>query len=158
MRCIGTENIPRTTRICVNELLICCPFCELICIRTSAESLFAGESGGKAVLTDCSQENAQPRLRAQIDDLHELVALMMPLPQRGLEIANGFSATLPGGFPRTSILNAIARSDEHVPGFRESAFCCERPCPRQSGVIVSERENFVGSGIMPVILPLTGSM
>jgi hypothetical protein len=45
-----------------------------------------------------------------------------------------------GGFPRgLQFLNAIARSNEHVPRFREVRFVAERPVPRNNlGVIVGE--------------------
>ena len=50
--------------------------------------------------------------------------LTMPLPPTGSRSANGFSATasmvnFPADF---NFLNAIARSDEHVPGFCEVRF------------------------------------
>src|SRR6266436_4324268 len=74
---------------------------------------------------------------------------MRPLPQTGSRSAKGFSATASkGGFSRgLQFLNAIARSDEHVTGFREVRFVSERAVPRNNpGVIVGKRENFVGGG------------
>src|SRR5882762_8673771 len=55
---------------------------------------------------------------------------------------------LMGGFSRgLQFLNAIARSDQHVPEFREVRFVAERAVPRNNlGVITGERENFVDGG------------
>jgi hypothetical protein len=53
---------------------------------------------------------------------------------------------------------AIARRDEHVPGFRQVRFVAERSMPRNNlGVIVGERENFVGSGDSKPICSLVAS-
>jgi hypothetical protein len=71
----------------------------------------------------------------------------MPLPQTGSRSANGFSATASwADFPADfQFLNAIARSNEHVPRFREVRFVAERAVSRNNlGVIVGEPENFVG--------------
>jgi len=59
-----------------------------------------------------------------------------------------FPRRLPGlAFRGLQFLNAIARSDEHVPGFREVRFVAERAVPRNNlGVLIGERENFVGGG------------
>src|SRR4051812_7107065 len=73
---------------------------------------------------------------------------MMPLPQTGSRSANGFSDGFLGGFSRgLQFLNAIARSDEHVPEFREVRFVAERAVPWNNlGVIAGERENLAGGG------------
>jgi hypothetical protein len=54
----------------------------------------------------------------------------------------------PNPFSRQlQFLNAVARSDEHVPGFHKVRFAAERAVPRNDlGVIVRERKNFVGGG------------
>ncbi len=57
----------------------------------------------------------------QIDDLDELVTVDDAFAPDGVEIGERlFRDGLPGGFSRgLQFLNAIARSDEHVPEFRE---------------------------------------
>ena len=81
--------------------------------------------------------------------MDELVAIDDAFAPDGVEIGEGlFRDGFQGGFSRgLQFLNAIARSDEHVPGFREVRFVAERAVPRNNlGVIVGERENFVGGG------------
>src|SRR5882762_9812774 len=85
----------------------------------------------------------------QIDDLDPLVAVDEAFAPDGVEIGewllrDGFL----GGFSRgLQFLNAIARSDQHVPESREVCFVAERAVPRNNlGVIAGERENFVDGG------------
>src|ERR1700735_2119828 len=88
-------------------------------------------------------------LKRQIDDLHKLVAVAHAFAPYGFEIGERLLGDdLQGGFSlRLQFLDAIARSDEHVAGFREVRFVAERAVPRNNlGVIVGERENFVGGG------------
>jgi hypothetical protein len=78
-----------------------------------------------------------------------LVAVDDAFAPDGFEIGEWlFRGGFLGGFSgRFQFLNAIARSDEHVPGFREVRFVAERSVPRNNlGVVVRERENSVGSG------------
>ncbi len=85
----------------------------------------------------------------QIDDLDELVAVDDALAPNSVEIGEGlFRDGFQGGFSRAlQALNAITRSDQHIPGFREVRFVANRAVPRNDlGVIVGERENFVGGG------------
>src|SRR6266849_6732748 len=85
----------------------------------------------------------------QIEDVDPLVAVDDAFAPDGFEIGERlFRGGFLGGFSRRfQFLNAIARSDEHVPGFREVRFVAERSVPRNNlGIIVRERENFVGSG------------
>ena len=63
--------------------------------------------------------------------------------------AKGYSATASwADFPADcNFFNAITCSDQHVSVFREVRFVAERAVPRNNlGVIVGERENFVGGG------------
>src|SRR5271155_1898551 len=78
----------------------------------------------------------------QIDDLDPLVGVDDALAPGGVEIGKRLSRDgFQGGFPRgLQSLNAIARSDEHVPGFREVRFVAERAVPRNNlGVVVGQR-------------------
>src|SRR6202521_4324535 len=106
-------------------------------------------SGGNFDAEDwgaCTQPGDSER---QIDDLDPLVRVDDAFAPDRVEIGerlfrNGFL----GGFSRgLQCLNAIARSDEHVPEFREVRFVAERAVPRNNlGGIAGERENFVGGG------------
>src|SRR6266849_10045952 len=85
----------------------------------------------------------------QIDDLDPLVGVDDAFAPDGVEIGEWlFRDGFLGGLSRgLQFLNAIERSDEHVPGFREVRFIAERAMPRNNlGVIVRERKNFVGGG------------
>ena len=78
----------------------------------------------------------------QIDDLDELVAVDDTFAPDGLEIGERlFRDSFLGGFSRgLQFLNAIARSDEHVPGFREVRPIAEWTVPRNNlGVVVGQR-------------------
>src|SRR5580700_10055885 len=85
----------------------------------------------------------------QIDDLDPLVAVDDAFAPDGVEIGerlfpNGFLGKLSR---RLQFLNAIARSDQHVPEFREVGLVAERAVPRNNlGVVACERENFVDGG------------
>ena len=89
----------------------------------------------------------------QIDDLDPLVAVDDSFTPGGVEIGkrlsrHGFQG---GSSCGLQFLNAIARSNQHVSEFRQVRFVAERAVPRNNrGVIVGERENFVGSGDHPV--------
>src|SRR6201984_3119350 len=96
----------------------------------------------------------------QIDDLDPLVAVDDAFTPDGFEIGEWlFRDGFLGGFSRgLQFLNAIARSDEHVPEFLEVRFVAERAMPRNNlGVIAGERENFVdGSNSTSDCAPRTG--
>src|ERR1700747_1925783 len=85
----------------------------------------------------------------QIDDLDPLVAVDDAFAPDGVEIGEWL---LRDGFlgrfsRRLQFLNAIARSDQHFPEFREVSFAAERAVPGNNlGVIAGERENFVDGG------------
>src|SRR5216684_2988122 len=101
-------------------------------------------------LTDCSsgKYSAEDSER-QINDLDPLVGVDDALAPGGVEIGERlFGDGFEGGFSsRLQFLNAIARSDEHVPGFHKVRFVAERAVPRNDlGVIVRKRKNFVGGG------------
>ncbi len=84
-----------------------------------------------------------------MDDLDELVGVDDAFAPNGVEIGERlFRDGFLGGFTRgLQFLNALARSDEHVPEFREVLFVGERAVPRNNlSVIAGERENFVGGG------------
>src|SRR6201984_1932644 len=85
----------------------------------------------------------------QIDNLDKLIAVDDAFTPDWIEIGERlFRDSFLGGFPRgPQFLDAIARSDEHVPEFREVLFVAERAVPRNDPrVVVRERENFIGSG------------
>src|SRR6202044_4260457 len=97
------------------ELLICCSFWFV--------TLWSG----------CSESFAEGSER-QIDDLDPLLAVDDAIAPYGIEIGEGlFRDGLLGGFSRgLQSLNAIARSDQHVPKFREVCFIAERAVPRNN--------------------------
>src|SRR6266404_5702497 len=85
----------------------------------------------------------------QIGDLDPLIGVDDAFAPNGVEIGERlFRDGFQDGFSRRlQFLNAIARSDEHVPRFHKVRFVAERAVPRNDlGVIVRERKNFVGGG------------
>src|ERR1700689_2460693 len=105
------------------ELLICCSFWFV--------TLWSG----------CSESFAESSER-QINDLDPLLAVDDAIAPYGVEIGEGlFRDGLLGGFSRgLQFLNAIARSDQHVPKFREFRFIAERTMARNNlGVVVGQR-------------------
>ena len=101
------------------------------------------------MLWSVSLESFTDGSEGQIDELHKLVAVDYAFAPDGVEIGEGlFRDGLLGGFSRRlQFVNAIARSDQHVPEFREVRFVAKRAVPRNDlGGIVGERENFVGGG------------
>src|SRR5271155_793387 len=101
-------------------------------------------------LTDSSSgKHSTAASQRQIDDLDPLIAVDDAFAPDRVEIGEWlFRNGLLGRFSRgLQSLNAIARSDEHVPELREVRFVAERAVPRNNlGVTAGERENFFDGG------------
>jgi hypothetical protein len=97
----------------------------------------------------------------RISDLDPLVGVDDALAPGGVEIGerlfgDGFQRGLPRGL---QILNATARSDEHVTGFRQVRFVAERAVPRNNlGVSASDRILSAAAIIQLILPPVPGSM
>ena len=102
------------------------------------------------------------RSEGQINDLHELVAVDDAIAPDVVEIGEGsFRDSLLSGFPRgLQFLNAIARSNQHVPIFCEVRLVAERAVARNNLVSLSASDRILSAAaITPVILPpVLGSM
>ena len=85
----------------------------------------------------------------QVDDLDELVTVDDAFAPDRVEIGERlFGDSFLCGFSRgLQLLNAVAGGNERVAKFREVRFVAEPAVPRNDlGVVVGERENFVGGG------------
>jgi len=132
VRCRGTETFPVLLAWSLVNYSFCCSFfCELISYRYDSQR--------------------------QIGDLDELVAVDDAFAPDGVEIGERFFRDgFHCGFSRgLQFLNAIAEVTSMSRDFVRSALLPERAVARNDlGVIVGERENFVGrQAIMPLILP-----